>query len=358
MGLKMIEVTATNLPRLIACNGSRLLSTLASVQQDNTVRDEGIAAHRLIVDHFNDPLTPIKKTGLITDDMIEHVEKYVSELKLAELFEKTVVSLEHDVSIFSDNFTISSITDCIIDEGDAIEIKDFKYGWRIVEPENNLILMIYAIGYCLKYNKTPSTIKLTIHQPRPFHTDGPVRTWAISYNDLSLKFAEIADTLNKIGRDLNTGSHCAKCRALSSCPAARKAALNSIDVSCEAFNDSLTNEQVANELDALTKAKFALDNRISALEELAEFRISKGETIRNYYIERKRANNTWKTGINYNLMKTLTGIDLRSSKMITPNQAVKAGVDKAVVDNLTHRPTTGSKIKRLDADKQAKKVFK
>jgi len=58
------------------------------------------------------------------------------------------------------------------------------------------------------------------------------------------------------------------------------------------------------------------------------------------------------------LIKALTGVDVISGKMITPNEAIKKHANETAVKSLTYRPQTGMKLKRIDANKKAQRIFK
>ena len=135
------------------------------------------------------------------------------------------------------------------------------------------------------------------------------------------------------------------------------ASMNSIEASTTAYDDEIDNSLLSFELDTLYRAKSALISRLEALEELATNRSMKGEVVENYTVERGLGNSTWMKGVTSEMIKTLTGVDVVSGKMITPNQAIKKHADETAVKALTYRPQRGMKLKRIDANKKAQHVF-
>jgi len=109
---KMLSVTATELPRLMACNGSRLMGVgVAPFDTGGTTRDEGNAAHWLIeqvhggrrAEQVIDQKAP---NGVyITVEMVEHLEDYISNTRGAEI--------EVETSFGAKNWQINSRADAI-----------------------------------------------------------------------------------------------------------------------------------------------------------------------------------------------------------------------------------------------------
>lgn len=366
----MITVTADELPRLMNCNGSRLLpASLPAVEADTTARDEGTAAHYMALavfrNEFNiDELIDRKAPNgvYMTVEMVDHVQTYLDAIVHLERG-KIASDVEIDTSFGNDAFRVNARADHTALSSDAtadqtLYIDDFKYGWRLVEPEDNWTLIAHAVGYCLTRQITPARIVMTIHQPRPYHPEGKSRSWEITYSDLLDRYAHIKMTLENPSDKLITGlGWCGKCHALATCPAARKANMNAIDASEQAFSDDLDNGALAHELNTLRNAQSALNNRLDALEEMAKFRLKSGQIVDGYAVEIQLSNTDWKSGIDVAMMQMLTGKNLARPKLMTPGQAIKAGISEDVIKPLTERRPTGVKLVRIDANKKAQKLF-
>lgn len=359
----MIRTDATNLPRLMNCIGSRLLENLVpNPSGDTTVRDEGNAAHWLafsvgeLGNSFSDLVGTKAPNGIfITDEIGEHVQDYIEYLATRSI---VFASMECETSFAGQGFEILGRADNVAHSENTLFIDDFKYGWRIAEPENNWTLISHAIGFVIRSGFIPEKIVFTIHQPRPMHNLGKTRFWEITYSELLEFYAQICARLGQPSDELTTGSHCAKCPALYPCPAARKAGLNAIEISEMAFNEELNNTDLSNELETLERAQKALTDRLDALKEVAKHRLIKGEIINNYALDRSLGNTTWKKEITPELMKILTGKDCSVAKLATPKQVIARGVPEIAVKSLTYRPETGIKLVRTTADKQARRTLK
>jgi hypothetical protein len=78
----------------MACNGSRLLAaSVPPMEKDNTVRDEGIAAHHMAVTAFNNLFAIEEMVGrkapngvYMTEEMAEHVQDYLDTLTVGHGF--------------------------------------------------------------------------------------------------------------------------------------------------------------------------------------------------------------------------------------------------------------------------------
>lgn len=361
----MLTVTATELPRLMQCIGSLQMPPVPTLEEINTVaRDEGNAAHWLAeqglrfgrdISTFDGHKAP---NGIfITHDMINHVGEYVDGVNRGGKFDETEV----ETSIVGQNFQINSRADHI-NFSDILYIDDFKYGHKIVEVANNWTLIAHAIGFCLKYNVTPEIIVFTIYQPRARHHDGTRREWSIPYETLAnFYYPHIFDVLENPADNLTTGPNCRKCPALAHCPAASAAGFSAVEESARAFTDTITNEQLAIELNILKTAEQRLSDRKQSLEELAKYRLKQGEVVKGYCVENGKGNTTWKKHITPEMLKAITGLDLTTSKLVTPAAMKRALKNDQVADMLikalTERPNTGVKLKRVDADKQASAIL-
>lgn len=367
----MLIVTATDLPRLLACNGSRLLgASIAPSQADDTVRQEGIAAHYLIeqvhAGHFSaEELVERKAPNgvYITHEMVDYLDAYLADVGTIG----TGSLIETDTSHAGTGWQINGRADLIrYDWAKAhLNVGDLKYGWGLVEPENNWSLLSHVFGWINRNPDKPvHTVTLTIYQPRPHHSAGRVRTWTITREQVDQFYNFMRWHLENISRNgeghdvLTTGSHCYKCPALATCHAARAASLNAVDVSERAFVDTVSNEQLSTELDLFDRAIKMLTQKKKAYDDLALHRIRVGQIVANYDLETGQTNRVWQEHVTPELLQSLTGKDLTEKELLSPAKVEKAGVHKGVVAALTERRNTGVKLVRIDANTKAKKLFK
>lgn len=358
----MLRITADELPRFMACNGSHKMGIANPPSVgDTTARDEGTAAHYMAtqVSFGKNTIAGLidKKASngvFMTAEMGEYVSDYLDAIGQPEgWFEYDTT---HDNS---PHWIVPGRTDYIHanKEAETLRVVDFKYGYRIVEPQHHWTLVSHALGYIKAMNFAPKRIDLQIFQPRPYHPDGPLRTWTIDYVTLTQLYAQMNNTLCHPADMLHTSNHCNKCRSLAICPAARAAEMNSIDASDIVYNDTINNAELAFILENLSLAENMIEQRKKAFEELAKHRISTGQVVENYAVETSLGNSRFMEGITVEALKVITGKDLSVPKLCTPAEAKRRGVGKLVIENMTYRPRTGEKLVRIDANKKAQRLF-
>lgn len=359
----MLSITATNLPRFIKCNGSRLLEDFkSSVITDDTNREEGNAAHWLIeqvskklfaADELIDRKAP---NGIfISGDMVENIEPYLNG-------EAKDGYVEYETTFRGENWEILCRADRVKYDfsNETLYIDDFKYGWRIIEPEENWTLIAHAIGFLTNNNvPPPKKIKFTIYQPKPYHPKGKIRSWEIDSNQLGLYYGRLIAILTNPNDTLSTGEHCHKCPSMTNCPASVKAGMNAIDVSETAYNDNINNNDLSFMLDTLTRASNVIKQTLDAYSELALHRVKQGQIVKNYSIDNQLSNQIWHDYVTKEIVFALTGKNIeKKNELITPTQALKLGIDETIVKSLSDRKIKGVKLIKIDENTKAQKLFK
>lgn len=361
----MLIIDADELPRFMACNGSRLMAGEIPPSTDTAMRDEGTAAHHMAAAVFNghhtlDELIDRKAPNgfIMTSEMAQHVNDYLQQTIGETTFKAMEIDTSHDYASSVSPWVVNGRADYASQLfNSTLRIIDFKYGWRIVEPEMNWTLISHAIGICKQRGFEFSNIELQVFQPRPYHPDEPLRTWKITANDLSNLADQLSAALCNPRDELNTSKHCAHCPALVPCPAARAAEMNAIDATETVFSDTVSNELLSFNLDNLNRAKEMIKQRLEAFEELAKHRIKAGQVVDNYSVAMGLGNSKFKPGIDAPMLKMLTGKDLSEAKLVTPAEAKRRGITAEILATLTERPPTGVKLERVKANKKAERLF-
>lgn len=355
----MLSLTATELPRFMACNGFTRLGGIEPFNPSTEITDEGNAAHWLCeqVYHGRKPEELIGQkayNGLfITEEMVEHCRAYI------DFITSKVCYVEKDTSHRNgDIWEIRGRADCInrIDN-ETVVIADLKYGWRIVEPEMNWTLISHAIDYRRYCGDKPMNFIFRIYQPRPFHPRGPIREWVINKYQLDDLEKQLTDTLNNPQATVCSSSQCYKCKSLSQCPAAQIAAMNAVDVANMAFDSEMTDDKLAWMLDNLKRAQEVIKQSYEAYQDLALHRLKDGRKVSSYDIQTALGNTTWNDDITPEMLELMSGVDCSVKKLITPAQAKKKGVPTELLEKCTHRPDNGFKLVKIDEDKLGNKLF-
>ena len=357
----MLKLTATGLPRFVDCNGQRLLDKVPAFNNDSSLRDEGNAAHWLVEKVFKgeyiaEELIDRKApNGWIIDaDMVEHCDAYLNAIE-------GFGAVESDTSYGGEKWFIGGQADHIGVVKNILYVDDFKFGWRIIEPDENWTLLSHAFGFLSKnpdIGKTVDTVVIRIFQPRPYHPRGAVREWHVSVQDLwGVYWAKLSPMLENPSDVLNTGPNCYKCPSRYPCPAAQISSMNAIDVSETAFNSDLKPDEVSLILDQLKRAQDVIKQTLKSYEDAALHQAKKGVIFPNHAIQSDISNEQWKEGITPEMMMLITGQDLSKKSLITPGQAKKKGIDPKILEPFYERKTKGAKLVSVKNSERAKQLF-
>lgn len=240
-------------------------------------------------------------------------------------------------------------------------IDDFKYGWRLVETQENWQLLAYAILEYQRRRLRDVDVVLRILQPRPHHEDGPIRRWELSADEL-LTYANIIHArMAQLAQGENTLVTSAACRycpaAAGQCTAFNRVFYASIEESRKFVRDSISDSELANQLDLIGRADEVLRIRKDSLNALAINRIANGGIIPGYVTESKQANRSWKQGITPDLIKAITGKDVTQKEMLSPAKAEKLGIPKEVISAWVERPFLPPKLVKKNASDVGDKIF-
>tara|TARA_R110000851_G_scaffold2161_1_gene8337 strand:+ start:383 stop:1468 length:1086 start_codon:yes stop_codon:yes gene_type:complete len=357
----MIRLTATELPRFVQCNGFLQLDKVDEFDKDTTLRDEGDAAHWVCetvfkgektVEELIDKKAP---NGYFVDaEMIAHCLPYIDAIKGRG-------EVEADTSYSDKGWAVAGRTDHRYNEGLTLYIDDFKFGYRIVEPDENWTLLSHAIEYFVNQRLGHQNIQevvLRIFQPRAIHPVSSIREWKVSVDDLfSTYWFRLLTALDDPSKNVTTGSNCYRCASFSLCPAATISTMTALESSSRAFNAKLTPSQTSQMLDEMKRAQEVIKQALRAHEDSALHEVRKGVSIPNYSGVTNQTSPKWKEGVTAEAMEAMTGKKLSKKTIITPTQAVAKGVSEEIIKQFSERKTTGLKLIRVSDSEQARKMF-
>jgi len=240
-------------------------------------------------------------------------------------------------------------------------VEDLKYGWGIVEVFENWQLLAYAIGEVIRRGQAFQHIHLTIHQPRPHHEDGESRTWTVTYDEL-LDYKDRIETrlmdISKGENTLQTNPKCKYCMgAGEACPAFSRLFYRALEVSTEFFQDSINDDELADQLDQIKRAEEVIKIKKDSLFALGSSRIKAGKIIPGYVQVASYGNRAWKKGISPEVLKVMTGKNLIKETFMTPAQAEKMGVPRSLVSGITEKFFKGNKLEKKDSTEVGNKIF-
>lgn len=356
----MKAIHCSGLARPMVCAGYVFLDLPRS--EGNDAASAGTAAgeylERLLLDK---DLPPSATNGVhFDDDMKFYTQPICDDVKSRVYGE---VMCEHKINWQTrSGVWIKGQPDiAFMDQHGTLCVEDLKYGFGIVEVEENWQLLGYAIGEVIRRGQAFEKISLKIHQPRAHHEEGTSREWLLTYSELleyKEKIEKRMDEITDGERTLQTSDKCKYCMgAAEACPAFNRVFHRALEVSTEFFQDSINNDELSRQLDIIKKAEEVIKIKKDSLTELGTMRIKQGQIVPNYIQKQSYGNRSWKKGISPEAIKLMTGIDVIETKFMTPAKAEKSGVSRDLVSQLSDKKFTGVKLIKGDSTKDGNKIF-
>lgn len=252
-----------------------------------------------------------------------------------------------------------------------IHIIDYKFGHRFVEVFENEQTTGYVAALMQRFdlddNDENLYIRMTIVQPRTWHKDGPVRSWTCQARDIraTLNTARSAarEALEENPRCI-TNPHCGDCKARHVCKTLKYATGNYVDFSGQAEVVDLPPDAVGQELRLVEDTIKRLEARQTGLAAQAEAMLRSGQQVAFYEMSPTRSRLVFKDDVTIEEIESagdIFGMDLRRPRtvktaVVTPTQAIDMGLDPRALESYSHRPPSGTVLKRIDS-LTARKVF-
>lgn len=351
----------------IYCHEAAWLAPLYP-KPEGTAAREGTAAHYLAEQVLKGAVpstlinTPAHNGVIISDDMVDPVMTYVDHVRSHGPGYWVEQAIEIQFSVGKVTGTCDGASFNFNEIDGTLYIDDFKYGYAPVDVFENWQLIIYAMGVFIKYgSNTPiQRVVMSIIQPRAYHHDGPIRTWTITKDQLNEYFVKLSHTVESIhsdSRQCTSGHHCRYCDALAFCPTAKQSCMNAVDVVMNAIPDTDTPQQIAELLDVLTYASKTIQHTLDAVTARAESSILSGVPVPGYNFEPGRGKRRFIDPQQAIDTARVFGVDVTTTKPVTPAEAERRGLDKSVVNSLTVTPSTAPKLVKRDIASIADRTF-
>ena len=369
--------------RWVPCPGSVALEALFPEEEESQAAREGTAAHWLAsealtvwattdggVPHIRGFLgQPTPNGVIVTEEMVDAVEVYVSDvMKIANQvggLQSLYVEHQVDISTVHPNNagTLDGGAHIVAQSTSRLYVWDFKFGWGIVSAFENWQLLDYAVGLLqemLAKGQECVDIEFRIVQPRPYHREGSCRSWVLPVAELHPYIERLrmsAQQSQSENAPCVTGPHCGNCKARHDCETLQRAAYRHREILEGTVPLGLSGAALGNEL-ALAEEIYKLaKDRYEGLQGATLAEIQKGQHVPGWTTEQKLGNREW-NGSNEEVLALgeLMGVDLSKPAVKSPNQAEKAGGDKAVIKAFTTRNPGAIKLVAQDP-KHVEKVF-
>lgn len=355
-----MHIRCSGLARPMVCAGFVFLDL--PISETTPAAEEGTAAgeylERLLT---NKPLGDVASNGFYFDeDMKFYINPICEDIKNRAASE-VLCEQKIDWQTKSGVWIKGRYDIAFVDKTGRLCIEDLKYGWGLVEVEDNWQLIAYAIGEVIRRGQAFTEISLKIQQPRPHHEDGSTREWVLSYSELLQYKEKIEKRMQELvdgKKDLQTSDKCKYCMgAGEACPAFNRLFYRSLEITTEFFQDSIDNDELSNQLDQVKRAEEVIKIKKDSLTELGSLRIKQGQIIPGYIQNDRHGNRTWKKNISPEAIKLMTGKNVIENKFMTPAKAEKMGISKELVKQLTERRFIGIGLEKKDTSKIGNKIF-
>jgi hypothetical protein len=354
-------IAPSSLARLVQCPGSLVLcKPFENVETDES--REGVAAHHVAMVYALDagkqcpvalPVIGDMVFGVRVDaEMVAGAKMYADALEgFAGNPEQTIkIPRVHPTECFGtpDFWQYAAITK-------TLRITDYKYGHGYVEVYENYQLAAYAAGILdmladrgelLEYE---TIVEFMIVQPRCYSADSPVRTWTTSATNLRT-LINLANTAAELALSddppTRTGPECLHCDARANCETANRAASAIIEYSGRAEALAQTGADMGVRLNLINAALVMLKAVGSGLEEQIIATLRAGKSVPYFKIGYTNPRETWAKSVEeVKLLGALSGITLvKDDYAMSPKQAIKAGIDRAVIDRYSFTPNGAAKL--------------
>lgn len=338
--------------RWIHCPGSVQLQEQYPDQRDKSKADEGTLAHSIAAKVLDTGEWP-SDCNQLPNEMIDAIKVYIQAVR--SVVGDRRVNVEHPVTVESIHQDCWGTPDAVRYDSaaDICHVWDFKYGWGIVEAFQNIQLVTYALG--LAESIRAAEFWLHIVQPRPFHPEGSVRTWKISRDELLSYLPQLQKSAESALSSTPwtfSGPHCRWCSALYACDTARRAAFNALDIMDHVRAPTPEPNLISFELSVLRRAADLINHRLAAVEETVKAMDKAGNQVPGWQVTHSAGRLDW-TGNHEEIagMGKLMGFELTKPALITPTQAISAGVPKDVVMMYADRKPGKACIEPVNNDK-------
>lgn len=370
----------TQLPKVsdanqwMQCNGSfraQQLHPPLDVEPSQS-RLEGRACHEVAQrlfrnEPFGDMVGSLSKDGtVITDELFDAAREYFNEVwgfcNTHGVLQHLHVEEPCPVPGYSNWYCIPDAW-VYVQETKVLRFWEGKFGHRIVDVVENWQMLIEAFSVIETHHLDVDIIEFVVVQPRGFTSEGTVRKWAVTPDELKSYRQQVNDTMLLVldtAPLCTTGPHCLGCSARAHCDALQQQGYAAIDYVKSLQTHNLTGHGLGVELSLLERAQEMIKMRLSGLEEQALHEIKQGQHVTFYSAKTTYGRKRWKKDVPVEqviMMGSLLGQDLKKAvELDTPAQCIKKGIDPSVVEQYAETPVTGIKLERVN-ERAIRSVF-
>lgn len=343
--------------RLVMCAGSRAMAE-AYPQEDTIEKRQGHATHwaaKELLTGQQVALGQVADNGVtLTDEMIEVADIYTAHIFMRPV---GVGHVEEHIStgpLHPANY--GTPDHWVYDPNDHhLYVDDLKNGHRYVDVVGNWQLINYValIAFLLGfYGDDRLKVTMTIAQPRAFHRRGPIRSVTVTLGELRGAFAVLQTAFfaamqpNAPVVAANPGE-CLDCPGRHVCEAATAAAYVGVDMAYDSTPLIMSPAALSKEYRLLVRAEKMITARREGIRQAVLSSIQRGVSVPFFMIDHKSGRTVFRDEAKEQGILEVAqvyGVKVTKDAMITPTQAIKAGIPADVIKMYSHAPSGAAEL--------------
>lgn len=361
--------------RIVACPGSVVMGERYP-EEDTIETREGEAVHwggAQLLRGEQIALGLVADNGVtLTDEMVETAEAYYGHIAERDGLTLGPVDVHVEEMVASaalhvENYGTPDYWNYVAVDRHLF-IDDLKNGHGFVNEIRNWQLMNYAALVARElglYGDDRLKITMTIHQPRSYHRRGPHRSVTVTLGELRKPLAELSLAFRNALEPnapviASNPDECMNCSARHECEAAIAAGYVGVDMAYDSTPLIMSPAALSKEYRTLIRAEKIIKARLGGIEQSILSSIQRGKSVPFFAIEHNKGRTVWRDdavaqGIGD--VAQVYGVTVTKPAMITPLQAIKAGLPEDVVKMYSHAPSGAAGLVEIDGN-YAASVFK
>lgn len=334
--------------RIEVCPGSRAKEA-AHPQEETIEKREGTASHWAAQRFLLDDMTFVGETAdngvVLNDEMIAGARMYANHIMqrgpVGDVEKVTASGALHP-----DNWGTPDHSVWVTAQF-TLYIDDYKYGHKYVTPVLNRQCINYALLKAKELLLPPhAKVVITIVQPRSYHRDGPIRTWATTVGDLQEPGRKLAKSFAismQPNAPVNASDvdQCEDCSARMDCEAFLAETYRSVDYGYNPAPLGMTPTAKAKHRKLLYRAEKFIKSAREGLDEDIKSTLRMRSNVPGFAMLSKKGRIGWNDAAAADMpdISAAYGVKVTKVAMITPTQAIAAGIPAGVVEMYSYTPT-------------------
>lgn len=335
---------------------------------DTEATVEGTAAHLVLADLIANKLpgeevlvgdTPVE----VTDEMLDGAELFIADVREAVGAEWVDTRVADPVErpkrsryLYVESRCLPKMHDHCWGTPDAwlrtadgrVVLWDYKFGHKRVDAVGNWQALAYLASIM---DGKPAPCEVRIVQPRNYEPGGPVRVWRPTEQELLDGWAELKAAAHEAmlpGRTATVGAdQCEHCPGRHACIPLQETAMVLVDLAARpAATNDLADYQAGRELVWISQATALLEARRSGLEAQVIAAYRRGDRSTGWVMQTTRGRRVWEASEEaVKGLGMMMGVEVtKPPKLVTPAQAIKAGIPETLVMPLTKQQAGSEKL--------------